>query len=159
MKPRTWRSLLKPAGSSGRRRDGLMALTSNRTKSSFLILTVRLRPRFHSLPYPRPHRWQRNKVLESPEVRDALCVVRAWQSSDYATFFRALREQRLMHRCLLSQYVGSMRHTAIKVGVNCCICWEWKCRACTVCVYVCMVITCSRIWIDRVRLPILLVVN
>ena len=28
-----------------------------------------------------------------------------------------------------------------------------------VCMYVCMVITYSRVWINRVRLPILLVVN
>ena len=30
---------------------------------------------------------------------------------------------------------------------------------CCVCMYVCMVITYSRVWINRVRLPILLVVS
>ena len=29
----------------------------------------------------------------------------------------------------------------------------------SICMYVCMVITCSRVWINRVRLPILLVVS
>ena len=69
-------------------------------------------PRPPSLPHP----WQRKKVLESPEIKGALRVVRAWHAGDYVTFFRALRSQGVMHRCLLSQYVKSMRDTAIKVG-------------------------------------------
>ena len=67
-------------------------------------------------PPSLPHPWQRKKVLESPEIKGALRVVRAWHAGDYVTFFRALRSQGVMHRCLLSQYVKSMRDTAIKVG-------------------------------------------
>ena len=38
-------------------------------------------------------------------------------------------------------------------------CWPCTGGLSAVCMYVCMVITCSRVWINRVRLPILLVVS
>lgn len=62
--------------------------------------------------------WQRHQVLQSPEVQDAMRVVRAWRSRDFVVFFRALRQQRITHRCLLAQYVATMRHTAIQVSLK-----------------------------------------
>lgn len=58
-------------------------------------------------------------MLESSEIKGALQVVRAWHAGDYVTFFRALRQQGVMHRCLLSQYVKSMRNRAINVSLSC----------------------------------------
>lgn len=58
---------------------------------------------------------QREEVLGSPEIKGALKVVRAWHAGDYVAFFRAFRQQGVMHRCLMSQYVKPMRDTAIKV--------------------------------------------
>ncbi|CAN0024411.1 unnamed protein product, partial [Sphacelaria rigidula] len=58
---------------------------------------------------------QREEVLSSPEIKGALRVVHAFRSGDYVAFFRAFREQGVMHRCLMAQYVGSMRATAIWV--------------------------------------------
>lgn len=55
-------------------------------------------------------------MLESPEIKGALRVVDAFRSGDYVAFFRALREQGVMHRCLMAQYVGKMRTIAVKVG-------------------------------------------
>lgn len=65
----------------------------------------------HSSPAPQ----QREEVLDSSEIKGALKVVRAWHAGDYVTFFRAFRQQGVMHRCLMSQYVKPMRDTAIKV--------------------------------------------
>ncbi|CAM9403052.1 unnamed protein product [Pylaiella littoralis] len=58
-------------------------------------------------------RSRREEVLNSPEIKGALKIVRAWHAGDYVAFFRAFRQQGAMHRCLLSQYVKPMRHTAI----------------------------------------------
>ncbi|CAM9584626.1 unnamed protein product [Hapterophycus canaliculatus] len=60
-------------------------------------------------------RSRRREVLDSPEIRGALKIVRAWHAGDYVAFFRALRQQGVMHRCLLSQYVKTMRDTAINM--------------------------------------------
>lgn len=73
-----------------------------------------------SNPVPSPlyfpdRKIQREALLESPEIKGALRVVHALRSGDYVAFFRAFREQGVMHRCLMAQYVGSMRTTAIKV--------------------------------------------
>ncbi|CAM9421682.1 unnamed protein product, partial [Ectocarpus sp. 8 AP-2014] len=57
-------------------------------------------------------RSRREEVLDSPEIKGALKVVRAWHAGDYVTFFRAFRQQGVMHRCLMSQYVKPMRDTA-----------------------------------------------
>lgn len=51
-------------------------------------------------------------------MKGALRVVRAWHAGDYVAFFRALRQQGVMHRCLLAQYVKPMRDTAINVGLG-----------------------------------------
>ena len=82
----------------------ILSIGSRETTASFLLT-------FQKNPSP-----QRTEVLNSPEIKQALQVVRAWHAGDYVAFFRALRQQGVMHRCLLAQYVKTMRNTAINVG-------------------------------------------
>ncbi|CAN0462422.1 unnamed protein product, partial [Ectocarpus sp. 8 AP-2014] len=58
----------------------------------------------------------RQEVLDSPEMKGVLHLLRAWQNTEYLKFFRELRLRRsMMQRCLLPPYVQDIRNGAMKV--------------------------------------------
>lgn len=55
------------------------------------------------------------EVLQSPEIRLVLEVMKSRKNQNYARFFRVFKEADYLHACILFKFVGVMRATALRL--------------------------------------------